>query len=163
VNPNDVRTEPDTGPMTSEEILDLLDALRPAWHGDAECRGRTDVMFPRPGHGRAADWGLAQLLCSRCVVRRQCAEAGRNEHHGMWGGIARDTSSRLNRWHRERNRFWGIIQTHGPWLTRQRLEVLSGNTVRTVNRHLKALSDRGWVVSRLADDGVTREWSAVEL
>jgi hypothetical protein len=120
-------------------------------------------MFPRPGHGRAADWGLAQLLCSRCVVRRQCAEAGRNEHHGMWGGIARDTSSRLNRWHRERNRFWDIIQTHGPHLTQVQIEDLTGTTMRTTRRRLAQLAERGWVTSRLGADGLTREWTAVEL
>ena len=26
-------------PTSAEDILDLLDALRPAWHADAACRG----------------------------------------------------------------------------------------------------------------------------
>ncbi len=30
---------------SAEDILDLLDALRPAWHADAACRGMTDVMW----------------------------------------------------------------------------------------------------------------------
>ena len=33
-------------PTSAGDILDLLDALRPAWHADAACRGQTDVMFP---------------------------------------------------------------------------------------------------------------------
>ena len=34
-------------PTSAEDILDLLDALRPAWHADAACRGQTDGDVPR--------------------------------------------------------------------------------------------------------------------
>ena len=158
----DLRTEPDTGATTSDELLDMLHALRPAWHADAACRGQVDVMFPTTTQGRRPDWDAAKALCERCPVRRQCAEQGRNEAHGVWGGFTRDRST-SNRSGRERNCFFDIIQTHGPHLTQVQIEELSGTTMRTTRRRLAQLAERGWVTSRLGADGLTREWTAVEL
>lgn len=76
-------------PTSAEDILDLLDALRPAWHADAACRGRHDLMFPAVG----AISDAAYELCARCTVRSECAEAGRTEQYGVWGGVHRDRGS----------------------------------------------------------------------
>jgi hypothetical protein len=72
-------------PTSAEDILDLLDALRPAWHAQAACRGQTDVMFPVSEPGRRADTSAAQALCERCPVQAECADAGRTERYGVWG------------------------------------------------------------------------------
>ena len=74
-------------PTSAEDILDLLDALRPAWHADAACRGQTAVMFPVAEHGHRLDTTAARALCDRCPVRNPCAEAGRSERvwDGVWG------------------------------------------------------------------------------
>lgn len=68
-------------------VLDL--AQRPAWHADAACRGRHDLMFPAVG----AISDAAYELCARCTVRSECAEAGRTEQYGVWGGVHRDRGS----------------------------------------------------------------------
>lgn len=80
-------------PTTAEEILDLFDALRPGWHHRAACHGLTHIMFP-PGvqgstPGTAEQVRAAVAVCEGCPVRRQCADAGRNETHGTWGGAVR--------------------------------------------------------------------------
>ena len=63
---------------------------RLSWQDDAACRGMgTDVFFPLPG-GRAE---AAQRVCSRCPVRSWCADYGRDEQHGIWGGVLRDPPS----------------------------------------------------------------------
>lgn len=36
----------------------------------------------------------AAQACSRCPVRRACRLAGRGEHAGVWGGVARGTTAR---------------------------------------------------------------------
>lgn len=66
---------------------------RPEWQDRAACRGQTELMFPRAnkygGYGSAALLQIAQAkaLCAACPVRDECAEAGRDEWHGIWGGL----------------------------------------------------------------------------
>ena len=76
-------------PTSAEDILDLLDAIRPAWHAQAACRGQTDVMFPVAERGHRLDTSAARALCARCLVQTECADAGRTEPHGVWGGTRR--------------------------------------------------------------------------
>jgi WhiB family redox-sensing transcriptional regulator len=65
---------------------------RPDWMGNAECHGLTDLFFPEQG-GHTDE---AKAVCAACPVRLQCAEAGRDEHYGIWGG----NSGRTRRHHR---------------------------------------------------------------
>ena len=43
-------------------------------------------MFPVAEHGHRLDTTAACALCDRCPVRNPCAEAGRSEKYGVWGG-----------------------------------------------------------------------------
>jgi WhiB family redox-sensing transcriptional regulator len=65
---------------------------RPDWMDRAECRGLTDLFFPE--RGGVSDEPKA--VCAECPVRLQCAEAGRDERYGIWGG----NSGRTRRYHR---------------------------------------------------------------
>lgn len=57
---------------------------RPAWHSEAACRGRDpDLWFP-VGREPADE---ARAACATCRVRAECAEAGRSERFGIWGGL----------------------------------------------------------------------------
>jgi hypothetical protein len=65
---------------------DFLRVFAPQpWMIDAACRGMdANVFFPAPGTMAT----LAKEICAECPVRAQCAEAGRTEVHGIWGGQA---------------------------------------------------------------------------
>jgi hypothetical protein len=58
---------------------------RPAWHALA------DLFFPAvgddPHHSfNSSAYDAARTICASCPVTTECAEAGRSEHTGMWGG-----------------------------------------------------------------------------
>jgi WhiB family redox-sensing transcriptional regulator len=58
---------------------------RPAWHKDALCREYPMLSwFPEPGGGSNA----IKAICGRCSVRAECAEAGKDEPYGWWGGVS---------------------------------------------------------------------------
>lgn len=68
------------------DVLDLLEvARRPAWHADAECRDTATAIF-FPGRGEPSE--PARAMCARCMVRAECATAGLDEHHGIWGATS---------------------------------------------------------------------------
>ena len=71
---------------TAEELLDMIETLRPAWHARAACHGMTEVMFPVGDPGKGRDTASATPLCARCPVRSECADYGANEPDGVWGG-----------------------------------------------------------------------------
>lgn len=61
------------------------------WIEQARCAGMdVDIFFPEPrdAQGRAR----ATNICRRCPVRVQCAEFGRNQPFGIWGGRTRYAS-----------------------------------------------------------------------
>lgn len=55
------------------------------WVPRAACRGRTSLMFPGP-ETTPGNIAKAKAVCEGCPVRPQCAEAGRGEPYGIWGG-----------------------------------------------------------------------------
>ena len=71
---------------TAEELLELIDTIRPPWHARAACHGMTDVMFPVGDPGKGRDTASAMPICARCGVRSECADYGANEPDGVWGG-----------------------------------------------------------------------------
>ncbi len=80
-------TSPWPEPGIGERLLDLVETARPAWHADAACRGAgPDPWFPSTRRPDASEWAEARAVCGRCVVRAECAEAGRLAKDGMWGG-----------------------------------------------------------------------------
>ena len=73
--------------QAGEPPATLLEELtrRPAWHAQAACRGRdTDLWFPT-GREPADE---ARAVCATCQVQVECAEAGRSERFGIWGGLS---------------------------------------------------------------------------
>lgn len=69
------------------DISYLLELVwrRPAWYEKAACRGMGADIFYSEDH---VDQREAQAVCVRCDVRAECAEAGRRERHGRWGGLS---------------------------------------------------------------------------
>lgn len=53
-------------------------------HGACTGLERPDEMFPN----EADDVAIARAIriCRRCIARPECAELGRSETHGVWGG-----------------------------------------------------------------------------
>lgn len=55
------------------------------WLDDAACAGLpTGMFFPLPGDQRTPE--RAKRICLRCPVRPECADYGRDERFGIWGG-----------------------------------------------------------------------------
>ena len=55
------------------------------WIELAECNGvDTDIFYPGPGDKRTP--ALAKKICARCPVINECAEYGREDPFGIWGG-----------------------------------------------------------------------------
>lgn len=64
------------------------------WRLIAACRNMDPaIFFPRPG--ASADY--AKTVCAGCSVRAECAEAGREERHGIWSGKTRGRQSQKRR------------------------------------------------------------------
>lgn len=61
--------------------------IRPDWHQHAACRGgeMIHIFFPQLTSRKHVD-RVSTEICSTCPVRRQCADAGRNEPYGIWAG-----------------------------------------------------------------------------
>ena len=127
-------------PTSAEDILDLLDALHPAWHADAACRGQTDVMFPVAEHGHQLDTTAACALCDRCPVRNPCAEAGRSEKYGVWGGTG--SGSRRMR-QRERSAAIREVLADGDWHSTGEIAAHINGHLSTVHRSLAGLVSAG--------------------
>ncbi len=68
--------------------LFLIWSKRPDWLDHAPCRGATALFFPERGDTHAA--GDALAICRTCPVQAQCAELGRGERFGIWGGDSRN-------------------------------------------------------------------------
>lgn len=127
-------------PTSAEDILDLLDALRPAWHAQAACRGQTDVMFPVSEPGRRADTSAAQALCERCPVRNPCADQGRTERYGVWGGTG-SGSGRMRQ--RERSAAIREVLADGDWHSTGEIAAHINGHLSTVHRSLVGLVSAG--------------------
>jgi hypothetical protein len=58
------------------------------WRSKAACKGVDTGKFYPEHAGRYGAGMEAVAICSRCPVRKECADAGDSEHHGIWGGMA---------------------------------------------------------------------------
>ena len=127
-------------PTSAEDILDLLDALRPAWHADAACRGQTAVMFPVAEHGHRLDTTAARALCDRCPVQAPCAEQGRTERYGVWGAGG-SSSGRVRQ--RERSAAIRDVLADGDWHSTGEIAAHINGHLSTVHRSLVGLVSAG--------------------
>ena len=127
-------------PTGYEELLELIDTLRPAWHARAACRGMTDVMFPVGDVGKGRDTASAMLLCARCGVRVECRAYGANEPDGVWGG--QYVGVRASRRGPRSSATAETIDAmnDGTWWTAQQLAARLGITRESARRRLYRLS-----------------------
>jgi hypothetical protein len=77
-------TTTSSDPAAVYDLPPLLGLFNPpAWHADAACKEHAELSwFPERGD----DVRPTKAICARCLVRDECAEAGRTEQHGIWGG-----------------------------------------------------------------------------
>lgn len=133
----DLAVEAMVEPLDSVDIDALL--ARPAWHADAACRDvGLDVMFPSAvgSHGtKGRAVKEAEAICWTCPVRSECAEAGRNERHGIWGGRYRRPG--LTDW---RTPMLALLRH--PHTAPQIADALDAN-IRNIYRRLRILTDDG--------------------
>ncbi len=134
-------------PLDSVDIDALL--ARPAWHADAACRDvGLDVMFPSAvdSHG-TKDRAVkeAEAICWTCPVRSECAEAGRNERHGVWGGRYRRPG--LTDW---RTPMLALLRH--PHTAPQIADALDAN-IRNIYRRLRILTAEGRLTVTPQPDG----------
>jgi biotin operon repressor len=127
-------------PTSAEDILDLLDRLHKPWHADAACRGQTAVMFPVAEHGHRLDTTAARALCDRCPVRNPCADQGRTERYGVWGGTG-SGSGRMRQ--RERSAAIRDVLADGEWHSTSDIAQHLKNHLSTVHRSLVGLVSAG--------------------
>ncbi len=60
------------------------------WHALANCLGKDpSIFFPEDTvSNRPHLYDEARRICEACLVQVQCAEAGKHEQLGMWGGMS---------------------------------------------------------------------------
>ena len=64
------------------------------WQDQALCAQiGGDLWFPDKGEPTAG----VKFVCRRCPVRAPCAEAGRDEQFGIWGGLSVTERRRMRR------------------------------------------------------------------
>jgi DNA-binding transcriptional ArsR family regulator len=125
---------------TAEELLDMIETLRPAWHARAACHGMTEVMFPVAEHGHRLDTSAARALCARCPVQAPCAEQGRTERYGVWGAGG-SSSGRVRQ--RERSAAIRDVLADGEWHSTSDIAQHLKNHLSTVHRSLVGLVSAG--------------------
>ena len=124
---------------TAEHILDYLDTIRPFWMAQAACRGRSDVMYPKVNPGETRDYSAALTLCDRCPVRAECADWGRHETSGIWGGHVKDRPKH------SRSEVFDFLARNPGWWTATQLAARLPVQGRTVHRQLAQLRRDGLV------------------
>lgn len=147
---------------TAEELLELIDTLRPAWHADAACRGQTDVMFPVAERGHRLDTSAARALCARCPVINECADYGANEPDGVWGG--QYVGVRASR---RGPRTTATAETidamnDGTWWTAAQLAARLGISRESAHRRLSRLSRSDVVEIRIGNGCTPNEYRLKE-
>jgi WhiB family redox-sensing transcriptional regulator len=97
-DPDEARYEGDPDELVGA-LADMLAELtaRPAWHGQAACRGKGPALF------FPEKWGsteAAKALCAGCDVRSECLDdalAAGHHQDGVWGGLSAQQRRKLRR------------------------------------------------------------------
>jgi hypothetical protein len=82
------------------EVLEMLTMILEArnerdWRHQAACKGMDpNIFFPTRGGNHTLR--AAKAVCASCPVSTQCAEAGKDERTGTWGGISSFKRRRSN-------------------------------------------------------------------
>ena len=87
MTPRGSRSTPAAAPLASppgDFEIDLVPP-RPAWRRNAACRGVGPAAF-YPDRGESLE--AARWFCTGCSVTVECAAAGADEKHGVWGGLS---------------------------------------------------------------------------
>jgi len=149
-------------PTSAEDVLELIDTLRPAWHARAACRGMTEVMFHVGDVGKGRDTASAMLLCARCPVRAECADYGANEPDGVWGGqyVGVRASRRGPRTTTTAETIDAM--NDGTWWTAQQLAARLGITRESAHRRLSRLSRSDVVEIRIGNGCTPTEYRLKE-
>jgi WhiB family redox-sensing transcriptional regulator len=147
---------------TAEELLDMIETLRPAWHARAACHGMTEVMFPVAEHGHRLDTSAARALCARCPVRSECADYGANEPDGVWGG--QYVGVRASRRGPRSSATAETIDAmnDGTWWTAQQLAARLGISRESARRRLYRLSRSDIVEIRVGNGCTPTEYRLKE-
>jgi len=67
-----------------------------AWMAQALCAEVDgDLWFPEKGHAETSR--AAKRICAKCPVQVPCAALGKDQDHGIWGGISRNRHHRGER------------------------------------------------------------------
>jgi WhiB family redox-sensing transcriptional regulator len=82
------------------EVLEMLTMILEArnersWRHLAACKGMDPNLF-FPTRGGNNTLRAAKAVCASCPVSTQCAEAGKDERTGTWGGISSFKRQRSN-------------------------------------------------------------------
>lgn len=66
-----------------------------SWRDRAACRGSDTLLFfvERGDRDATAKRAVARSICGGCPVRSECADTGRREPVGMWGGLTAEERS----------------------------------------------------------------------
>lgn len=150
-------------PTGYEDILELIETLRPAWHARAACHGMTEVMFPVGDVGKGRDTASAMLLCARCGVRVECRAYGANEPDGVWGGQYVGVRAP-----RRGPRSSATAETidamkAGTWWTGQQLAARLGITRESARRRLYRMSRSDVVEIRVGNGCTLTEYRLKEM
>lgn len=82
-----------------DPVSRLLQAIAEApgidWMAKAACKGVTGMFYPEDKD--RSNYTAAKKLCRACPVRSECAEAGIDEVHGVWGGMSPRERARVRR------------------------------------------------------------------
>lgn len=125
------RRPPSDGEGESSFALSLL--VRPEWHANAACKGKSHLFYPPENTPKSELVGYtkrAQALCETCPVKAPCLEAGREEVYGIWGG-ASIRSRKLERAARPATKYRAltaeqVAEIRGQWRAGKSINTLAG-------------------------------------
>jgi len=134
-------------PTERVDLVAMMERLRADWWDDAACRGRYDEFFPdRRQFGAAVRIREAIATCQTCPVKIECAEAGRDESYGIWGGYLREPTP-------DRRLTVGYFLKDGDWWSVTDLALMIGRSEAHVRAQVKKLEHRWRIqVRRIGED-----------
>lgn len=76
--------------MTHQNHLNLTDIHEQTWRDKANCKGKTNLMFPKD-YKDITYIKQARAICAECTVKEQCLAYALQypivDMHGVWAGL----------------------------------------------------------------------------